>query len=284
MYSKIISHLWFNDKAQEATEFYITLFDNSKIIDTSPIQDTTLNDIKVVDFVLDGTLFEAIDMGPDSKHSTAVSLMVYCESTAEIFTLWSKLKIEGVIHRQLGLNTDNKFYACLEDRYGIVWQLVTSSIKPSQKISPSISFSGRAQEAVVHYGDIFPKSVIKFIDHQRDASMMFAQFQFDNFELSCIDVEHSKNPGFNQSFSFKILCEDQEEIDFFWHLLSADPSAEQSGWLKDKFGLSWQIIPNCLNKMLKVGSELQRKALRNESLRMKKINIHKLKQAYNNHA
>ena len=85
---------------------------------------------------------------------------------------------------------------------------------------------------------------------------------------------------FNEAISFIVPCDTQEEIDYYWGKLSADPKAEQCGWLKDKHGLSWQIVPTAMNEMMKDKDEKRRARVTEAFLKMKKVDIAKLKEAY----
>jgi predicted 3-demethylubiquinone-9 3-methyltransferase (glyoxalase superfamily) len=85
---------------------------------------------------------------------------------------------------------------------------------------------------------------------------------------------------FNEAISFVVSCEDQKEIDYYWEKLSAVPESEQCGWLKDKYGVSWQIVPSAMNKMLSTGTKEQVDRVTQAFLKMKKFDIAKLEEAY----
>ena len=95
-----------------------------------------------------------------------------------------------------------------------------------------------------------------------------------------MDGAGEHNFTFNEAISFMVNCKTQEEIDYFWEKLSVDPKAEQCGWLKDKYGLSWQIVPTALGEMLKDKDGEKIKRVTEAFLKMKKFDIEKLKQAY----
>ena len=95
-----------------------------------------------------------------------------------------------------------------------------------------------------------------------------------------MDSARGHNFEFNEAISFMVHCETQEEIDYYWGKLSAYPEAEQCGWLKDRYGLSWQIVPNLMDEMLKDNDEKKIERVTEAFLQMKKLNIAKLKEAY----
>lgn len=132
----------------------------------------------------------------------------------------------------------------------------------AQKITPNLWFDG-AQEAVDFYLSVFPDSkIISTEYYPKTKEEGLADFQLDmagkelaiDFELNGMRFTAiNGGPGFkfNESVSFAVACKDQEEIDYFWEKLSAVPEAEQCGWCKDKYGLSWQIVPENINELLK---------------------------------
>ena len=159
-----------------------------------------------------------------------------------------------------------------------------------QKITPFLWFDSQAEEAAKFYTSIFRNSKMGRVTrypsegqevHGREpGSVMVAEFEIEGQTFTAL------NGGpvfkFNESISFVVNCQSQDEVDHYWDKLSegADPKAQQCGWLKDKFGVSWQIVPTILTKML--GDKDREKANRvmREMLRMKKMNIAELEKAY----
>lgn len=159
-----------------------------------------------------------------------------------------------------------------------------------QKITPFLWFDTQAEDAAKYYVSIFKNSKIGTVSRygkegyeihkQPEGRAMAVDFELDGQGFTAL------NGGplfkFNESVSFQVHCETQEEVDYYWNALSAggDPKAQQCGWLKDKYGLSWQVVPTILPKLLtdKNGEESERvmKAL----LQMKKLDIAALKRAY----
>jgi predicted 3-demethylubiquinone-9 3-methyltransferase (glyoxalase superfamily) len=95
-----------------------------------------------------------------------------------------------------------------------------------------------------------------------------------------MDSAHEHNYNFNEAISFMVYCDDQEAIDYYWEKLSAVPEAEQCGWLKDKYGVSWQIVPSDLGEMMGSGTEEQIARVTQAFLKMKKFDLDVLQQAY----
>jgi predicted 3-demethylubiquinone-9 3-methyltransferase (glyoxalase superfamily) len=114
----------------------------------------------------------------------------------------------------------------------------------------------------------------------KEGTIMFSHFMIENQWFAAMDSARMHDFGFNEAISFIVNCDTQEEIDYYWEKLSAVPEAEQCGWLKDKYGLSWQIVPTLMNEMMKNGSREQINRVTQAFLPMKKFDIAKLQEAY----
>lgn len=158
------------------------------------------------------------------------------------------------------------------------------------KITPCLWFDNNAEEAVRFYLSIFKGSRMGTIARYGEAgasvsgrpkgSVMTATFQIDGQEF----VALNGGPAFtfNEAVSFQVHCRTQEEVDHYWHALSAggDPDAQQCGWLKDRYGVSWQIVPTVLIDMLKDGDPDSANRVMQAVLQMKKLDIQTLQKAY----
>jgi predicted 3-demethylubiquinone-9 3-methyltransferase (glyoxalase superfamily) len=159
-----------------------------------------------------------------------------------------------------------------------------------QKISPCLWFDNQAEDAAKFYTGIFKNSKITLISRYGEAgkeihgrppgSVMTVAFELDGQTFTAL------NGGpvfkFNEAISLQVNCATQEEVDHFWVKLSAggDPNAQQCGWLKDKFGVSWQIVPTVLPEMLTDRDQEKSQRVMTAMLQMKKIDIAGLKRAY----
>ena len=150
-----------------------------------------------------------------------------------------------------------------------------------QKITTHLWFDKEAKEAAQFYTSVFKDSRIKgtqTLHNTPSGSVDIVTIELLGREFTLI----SAGPlfKFNESVSFMVHCDTQEEIDYYWEKLSADPRAEQCGWLKDKYGLSWQIVPTVMDEMLKSKDEKRIARVTEAFLKMKKFDIARLKQAY----
>ncbi|WP_407314061.1 VOC family protein [Desulfosporosinus sp. SB140] len=290
---RIIPHLWYDREAQEAALFYMTLFDQSRLIDVTSISGTPSGDSEIVSFELAGQPFMAISAGPFFQFNPSVSLMVACNSVEEVDAKWKSLSEGGTALMPLAEYPFSKWYGWIQDRYGLSWQLMlVESGNTSSKITPNFLFSGEAcgktEEAVKYYTSVFPDSEIDFFSkYQEDeassskAKVNYTAFKLSGIEFSAMDNAYDVEFSFNEAFSLMVQCEDQAEIDYYWEKLSAVPEAEQCGWLKDRFGLSWQIVPASMNEMMSKGTKEEVRRVTDAFLKMKKFDIEALKRAYN---
>jgi len=121
---KIVPHLWYDKEAKEAAEFYISLFDQSKLLNVTVIKDTHSGDAEIVNFELAGQPFAAISAGPYFKFNPSISLMVACTSLEEVNTKWKALSEGGIELMPLSQYPFSKWYGWIQDRYGLSWQLM----------------------------------------------------------------------------------------------------------------------------------------------------------------
>jgi len=153
-----------------------------------------------------------------------------------------------------------------------------------QKITPFLWYDNQAEEAMNFYVSVFKNSKVLGVTRYGDAgpgpkgSVMTAAFELEGQKFSALNG--GPQFKFNESVSFVVNCEKQEEIDYFWEKLSSDGGQEvQCGWLRDKFGLSWQIVPTVLPKLLQSGDPKKSNRVMQALMQMKKLDIARLKQA-----
>lgn len=288
---KIVPHLWYDKEAKEAALFYISLFEQSRLLNVTVIGDTPSGDSEIVDFELAGQRFSAISAGPYFRFNPSISLMVACESVEEVNIKWKALSEGGSELMPLGEYPFSRWYGWVQDKYGLSWQLMfTENIQNVQKITPNMLFSnevcGKAEEAVKYYTGIFEDSETGTFSRYGEgeaenskAEVNYAGFKLDGFSLSAMDNAYDTDFGFNEAFSLMVYCKDQKEIDYFWDRLSAVPEAEQCGWLKDRFGVSWQIVPEYMDNILFNGSEAEIRRVTEAFLKMKKFDLEALEKA-----
>ena len=290
---KITPHLWFDTQALEAAELYVSLFEDSKIKNTAMLYDTPSGDAQTVEFQLAGIDFAAISAGPYFVFNPSISLMVACETKEEVDSLYNKLMDGGSELMPLGTYPFSQWYAWIRDRFGLNWQIMlVEDIKEHKKIRPSLLFGmevcGKAQEAMDYYTSIFSVAKVGYVNHYLEgeandlrAKINYGELAIFDLEMVMMDHGHGGDSAFNEAISFIVQCEDQKEIDYYWEKLSFVLEAEACGWVKDKFGISWQIIPKMMDELLSNGTEEELKRVTEAFLKMKKIDIVALQKAKN---
>ncbi|MBA2279395.1 VOC family protein [Candidatus Saccharibacteria bacterium] len=294
---KITPNFWFDGNAKEAVEFYVSVFPGSKITSDSHYPDSQeegLADFQVelagkiltVDFNLAGHDFTAINAGSEFKPNSAISFMVNFDPAHDnqarehLNEVWNKLIEGGEVLMALDQYPFSKHYGWVKDRFGFSWQLILTDPEGEERpcIIPSLMFGNgvvnHAREAIEFYTDVFPNSKVGTLaQYTEDTgpakkdSLMFADFQLDGQWMAAMDSGVDQDFSFNEAISLSVACEDQAEIDQLWSKLSTVPESEQCGWCKDKYGVSWQIIPKNIGKLLQKPDAIK------NMMQMKKIVI-----------
>ncbi|NTV24005.1 MAG: VOC family protein [Nanoarchaeota archaeon] len=290
---KISMCLWFDDNAEEAAKLYTSLFKDSKILKTDHYGEASAKasgrkkgSVMTVAFQLDGQKFLGLNGGPIFKFTPAISLFAYCKTEKDVDMLYKKLSTGGEVMMPLGKYPFSERYAFIKDMFGVSWQLMLSPEKPH--IAPSLLFVGKdlgkAEAAARFYTSVFRRSKIDHLllyedgEEGEKGTVKHSLFRLEGQEFIAMDGTGPHVFGFNESISFIVDCDTQEEIDYYWEKLTEGGHEVECGWLTDKFGVSWQINPSILEKMQDdpVKSERMMKAL----LGMKKLDIAELKKAY----
>ena len=287
---KIVPFLWFDTETEEAAQLYTSLFKNSSIVETSYYGEGTqrpAGSVLVVNFDLEGQRFGAINAGPQFTPNPAISFFVTLESEAEVDKLWKKLSEGGAVLMPLQSYDWSEKYGWLSDRYGVSWQLSLGKRSGvGQAIVPSLLFVGkqfgRAEEAVRFYTSLFEDSSLTHLMHAdaEQTSLQHAQFVLAGQTFTAMDSGLEHDFSFNEAISLLVNCDTQEEVDHFWNALSAQPEAEQCGWLKDRFGVSWQIVPTVLSELMQDPDPQKARRVTEALMGMKKLEIAGLQQAY----
>ncbi len=288
----ITPHLWYDTEAVEAAEFYSATFPNSRVTNVTTIHDTPSGDCDVVSFELSGQRFMAISAGPLFTFNPSVSFLVRCENADEVDGIWAKLAQGGSALMPLDSYPFSRRYGWMRDRYGLSWQLMLAADEATTApVMPMLMFvgdvCGKAQEAITHYRSIFPDSSLgqlvsygKNEEPDREGTVKHASFALGGQWFAAMDSAHDHDFSFNEAISLMVHCDTQAEIDRYWDGLSAVPEAEQCGWLKDRYGLSWQIVPSAMDEMLRRGEKEQVARVTEAFLKMKKFDIAELERAY----
>ena len=289
---KITPHLWFDKEAKEAAKFYLSVFPNSRITNVNTLHNTPSGDCDIVSFTLSGQEFIAISAGPLFKINPSISFTVVCETKEEVDLLWKKLSKGGKALMELGEYPFSERYGWIQDQYGVSWQLIFfRNHKLKQTISPFLMFvgdvCGKAEEAINFYVSVFKNAkageMIRYDKAQKpeqEGTVAHAFFTLEGQEFAALDSAREHNFTFNEAISFIVRCDSQPEIDYYWKKLSQGGEESVCGWLKDKFGVSWQVVPTVMDEMMKDKDPERLARVTEAFLKMKKFDIAELEKAY----
>ena len=284
---KITPFLWFNNNVAEATDFYTSAFKNSKIVEK---RDIGGGKIQSATISLDGSEIVLFNGGPMFTINPSISFFVNRNSPEEIDQLWSKFSEGAKVLMPLSKYPFSEKFGWLQDKFGVSWQFNLAT--GNESVTPFFLFvndqkQGRAEEAIDLYTSLFQISSVVSKSYYAAGqggevgTIKHATFKLDGVEFKATDSNMPHAFTFNPAFSLFVNCQTQEEVDHFWNkFLDNGGSKSRCGWLQDKFGVSWQIIPEALGRLMNDPDRAKSKRVLDAMLKMDKIEISSLQQAY----
>ena len=282
MNNDIFPCIWFNQNGSEAAKFYTSVFKNSKITVDTPM---------VINIEIEGQKLMFLSVGPQFRPNQTFSLMLMCDSHEEVENYYNRLSENGKVMMELDSYPWSEKHAWVEDQYGISWQLYFTSEKAKQKFSPVMMFTGnnagKCREAINFYKDIFPNSKVEGIMNYPEGqgesteNIAHAQFIINDYTMMAMDSSHDHKVQFSEGTSMVVMTNDQTETDFYWNKLTESGEESMCGWLKDKYGFSWQITPKRLIELTNNDDSEKSKKAFDAMLKMKKIIIKDIEDAVN---
>lgn len=297
---KILPNFWFDHNAEEAVNFYLSAFKDGKInamLHYPKTEEEGLADFQkdfagkvlTIDFEISGFRFTAINADTTFKPNPSISFFYTCNSKEESDTLWEKLVDGGKSLMELGEYPFSKYYGWVQDKFGYSWQLMLNNPEGDKrpKIVPSLMFTqardGQAEDAMKFYTSVFKQSEESHnlnyypeVLPDRTGKISYADFRLFDQWFAVMDGGKDHDFSFSPAISLVVLCIDQEEIDYYWEKLSANSDFEQCGWLEDKYGVSWQIAPENIDKLIRQPGAYKR------MMSMKKLDIAQLQNTKKN--
>ncbi|WP_298041259.1 VOC family protein [uncultured Microbacterium sp.] len=297
MSQKIVPNIWCTRNADEAGEFYADALPRTTA-ETSARYPMELPDWQAefagrtltVDVSIDGFQITLINAGDEFSPNPSMSFMLNFDplmfdgsaddARAALDETWARLAEGGRIIMALDAYPFSPHYGWVEDRFGVSWQLLLTNPEgePRPFVIPQLMFCGpvqnRSREAASFYSGVLPGSGVGFIAEHRvqtgpaePGTVMFGEFRLAGQWFSMMDSAIALDYTFTPGISLEVRCADQAEIDEYWDALSAVPEAEQCGWLTDRYGLSWQIVPETM------GALMERPGAYEKMMEMKKLVI-----------
>jgi len=242
--------LWLDGRAREAAYFYASVFPGAQILGKAP---------PMIAIDVGGMKMSLLDGGPGIEADPSISFLYRCDSEAEIASIWKALTAEGKVRIELGASASGPRRGWAEDKFGTNWRLALGA--SPQKVRPALAFAGeargRAEGAMRFYASIFNDSRIGGVSRSKPGRAPGAKGPAISGELyaggtwlSLADSPQLEGSGFGRGISLVVICDTQGEIDYLWNKLGKGGSVGCSGWLADRYGVSWQILPRILEALL----------------------------------
>ncbi len=297
---RIVPNFWFDHNAEEAVDFYLSVFKDSKIKATfhypkteeeglADFQTDLAGKVLTIDFEISDYSFTAINADTTFKPTPSISFFYTCDTKQEIDELWEKLSNDGKTLMDLNKYPFSEYYGWVQDKFGYTWQLILNNAQGDKrpKIVPSLMFTkdrdGQAQDAMKFYTSVFKDSDIsKNLNYypsdipDREGKISYADFRLFDQWFAVMDGGKDHDFSFSPAISLMVRCKDQEEIDYYWEKLSANPDFEQCGWLEDKYSVNWQIAPENIDELIRLPGAYK------SMMSMKKLDIAGLQEADKN--
>jgi predicted 3-demethylubiquinone-9 3-methyltransferase (glyoxalase superfamily) len=288
--------IWLDDQAEEAAHLYTSLFDDAGITAVTRYPESMDNpggkprgSVLTVELELAGQPFTALNGGPQFVLNPTISLFVFVATPGEVDRLFAGLAEAGAVMMPLDEYPWSSRYAWVQDRFGVSWQLMLESQRRATTIAPCLMFSGtvhgRAEEAIERYCEIFPGGRIDTLARYQaeegpEGTIKHGRFLLGGQEMIAMDSHVDHGVSFNEALSLQVVCRDQQEIDHYWEALSEGGEKGPCGWLRDRFGVSWQVSAEDFAELLTSEDTAARDRAFAAMLGMTKLDIASIRAAF----
>jgi predicted 3-demethylubiquinone-9 3-methyltransferase (glyoxalase superfamily) len=255
----IVPCLWFDDDAEAAAGFYAAGLPGGRVTAVSRYPESRDNpsgkprgSVLTVEFEVAGQRFTALNGGPLFVKNPSVSFFLNVPSTGEAERLYTTLAAGGEPLMPLDAYPWSERYGWVKDRFGVSWQVMAVPGARGVSIAPCLMFSGtqhgRAEAAIQTYTRVFPDGRVDALERYAPGegpagTIKHGRFTLAGQTLVAMDSHVAHGMEFNEAISLQVMCADQAAIDHYWTALSEGGEPGPCGWLKDRFGLSWQVVP-----------------------------------------
>jgi len=254
---RIVPTIWFNRNADEAAEFYADVFPDTLVDARVPHPES--GETLTVDVLIDGYRVTLLNGGPEFGPTPAISFFVNFDPSrmedarGALDRLWNRLTDGGIVLMPLDRYDFSEHYGWVADRFGVNWQLMLTDPagEPRPYIIPNLMYGGQARQAVDDYAALFPGAQVGTrVTYPDSGEVMFSEFQLYGEWFTAMDSAVEQPFTFTPGLSLMVNAHGQEEIDRLWNGLSAVVALEQCGWLQDRYGVSWQIVPDNMAELM----------------------------------
>jgi predicted 3-demethylubiquinone-9 3-methyltransferase (glyoxalase superfamily) len=295
--STITPCIWLDDQAESAAAFYARTFPAGRITAMSRYPESIDNpsgkprgSVLTVEFEVAGQRFTALNGGPLFVLNPSVSFFVHVDTPGDADRVFSALADGGKALMPLDAYPWSECYGWVQDRFGVSWQVIAGRRpRGGAIIVPCLMFAGRqrgrAEEAMRAYTGIFPAGRIERLEPYAagegpQGTVKHGRFVLAGQEMIAMDSHVDHDVPFNEALSLQVMCKDQHELDRYWAALAEGGEHGPCGWLKDRFGLSWQVVPTAIAQWMTSEDTAARDRAFEAMLQMKKLDIAALQQAF----
>lgn len=288
--------LWFDDRAEEAAAFYVKTFPEGRITGTSRYPAEGPNpsgrppgSVLTVAFEIAGQAFTALNGGPMFVINPSISFFVHVETADEARRLFEALAEGGETLMPLGAYPWSEQYGWVQDRFGVSWQVLAGPRAPgAAMLVPCLMFTGekcgRAEEAIEAYTRTFPEGRVESLvrapaEGDAKGTVQLARLVVGGQELALMDSPGEHPFTFNEALSLQVMCADQAAVDRYWAALPEGGAPGPCGWVKDRFGVSWQVVPESMDRWMTCEDAAARDRAFRAMLGMTKLDIATLEAA-----
>jgi predicted 3-demethylubiquinone-9 3-methyltransferase (glyoxalase superfamily) len=296
-FSRIVPCIWLDDQAEPAADFYARTFPAGRVVAASryPAQidnpgGRPRGSVLTVEFEIAGQRFTALNGGPVFVLNPSISFFVHVDAPGDVDRLFAALAEGGEALMALDRYPWSERYGWIKDRFGVSWQVIAGRRPPGgAAIAPCLMFAGaqhgRAEEAMRFYAGVFPGGRVDSVERYAEGegpteTVKHGRFSLSGQELVAMDSHVDHGFAFNEALSLQVLCADQSELDRYWDALAENGQHGPCGWLKDRFGLSWQVVPADIARWLAGPDAAGRERVLAALWKMQKIDIAALRKAF----
>ena len=293
----IVPCLWFDDQADQAAKFYTQILPKGRITATSHYPESKDNpsgkprgSVLTVEFEVAGQRFTALNGGPQFIINPSISFFVQVDSPSEANRLFAAFAENGKVLMALDTYPFSDRYGWVQDRFGVSWQVITGQSSPGgAMIAPCLMFAGsvhgQAEAAMRGYASIFPEGRIITVARYEpgegpEGTVKHGRVALAGQEMIAMDSHINHGLTFNEAISLQVMCEGQDELDRYWDALSKAGEKGPCGWLKDRFGVSWQVVPSSIADWMTSKDTAARDRAFDAVMRMKKLDIAAIQAAF----